>query len=165
MKIAIAGGTGVVGRHVERIAREAGHETVVLTRSQGVNLVTGEGLNLTGVDVVIDASGPSKGERGNVVEFFERVSTNLLRAEADAGVRHHIALSIIGAAQVNAGYYAGKRAQEDVVTAGAIPWTILRATQFYEFADQVSMPFGPWVVTPKVRSQPIAAASVAAELV
>lgn len=165
MKIAIAGGTGVVGRHVERIAREAGHATIVFTRSQGVDLVSGEGLNLAGVDVVIDTSGPSKGKRSNVVEFFERVSTNLLNAEDDAGVRHHVALSIIGAAQVNAGYYAGKRAQEDVVTAGTIPWTILRATQFFEFAEQVSMPFGPWVVTPKVRSQPIAASSVAAELV
>lgn len=164
MRIAIAGGTGVVGRHVDQLARLAGDDVVVLARSRGIDLVSGEGLNLAAVDVVIDVSGPGAGERGGPVAFFERVTTNLLNAEEDAGVGHHVALSIVGAAQINAGYYAGKRAQEDLVAAGMTPWTILRATQFFEFAEQVARPFGPWVVAPKLRSQPIAAAQVAAEL-
>lgn len=164
MRIAIAGGTGVVGRHVDRLARLAGDDVVVLARSHGIDLVSGEGLNLAAVDVVIDVSGPGKGDHGGPVAFFERVTTNLLNAEEDAGVGHHVALSIVGAAKINAGYYAGKRAQEDLVAAAMAEWTILRATQFFEFAEQVARPFGPWVVAPKVRSQPIAAASVAAEL-
>ena len=165
MRIAIAGGTGVVGRHVDQIARERGHDTVILTRSQGVDLVSGEGLNLAAVDTVIDTSGPAEGARGGPIEFFERATTNLLNAEEDAGVGHHIALSIVGAANINAGYYAGKRAQEDLVAVSMTPWTILRASQFFEFAEQVARPFGPWVIAPKVRSQPIAASAVAAELV
>ena len=164
MRIAIAGGTGVVGRHVDRLARERGHETVVLTRSRGVDLVSGEGLNLAAVDVVIDVAGPGKGERGGPVAFFERVTTNLLNAEEDAGVGHHVALSIIGAARINAGYYAGKRVQEDLVAEGPTEWTILRATQFFEFAEQTAVTVGPWALAPKMLSQPIAAAAVAAEL-
>lgn len=164
MRIALAGGTGVVGRHVERLAQAAGHDVVTLARSRGIDIVTGEGLNLAAVDVVIDVSGPSAGERGGPVEFFERATTNLLNAEEDAGVGHHIALSIVGAARVNAGYYAGKRVQEDLVAAGLTEWTILRATQFFDFAEQVAKPFGSWAVVPKVRSQPVAAESVAAEL-
>lgn len=164
MRIALAGGTGLVGRHVDRLARERGHDVVVLARSRGIDLVSGEGLNLGGVEVVIDVAGPGKDERGNPSAFFERVTTNLLNAEEDAGVEHHVALSIIGAAQVNAGYYAGKRVQEDLVAAGTAEWTILRATQFFEFAEQTAVPLGPWAVAPKVLSQPIAAASVAAEL-
>lgn len=164
MRIAIAGGTGIVGRHVERLARERGHDTVVIARSRGIDLLSGEGLNLAAVDVVIDVSGPGKGERMGPVAFFERVTTRLLNAEEDAGVRHHVALSIIGAAKINAGYYAGKRAQEDLVAEGTTPWTILRATQFFEFAEQTALPLGPWAIALKIRSQPIAAASVAAEL-
>lgn len=164
MRIALAGGTGVVGRHVDRLARERGHEVVVLARSRGIDLVSGEGLNLAAVNVVIDVTGPGRDERGGAAQFFERVTTNLLNAEEDAGVEHHVALSIIGAATINAGYYAGKRVQEDLVAAGPTEWTILRATQFFEFAEQMAQPMGPWVVSPKVRSRPIAAASVAAEL-
>lgn len=164
MRIAIAGGTGVVGRHVDRLAQLAGHDVVVLARSRGIDLVSGEGLNLAAVDVVIDVSGPGKGESGGPVAFFQRVTTNLLNAEEDAGVGYHVALSIIGAAKINAGYYAGKRAQEDLVAESSAEWTILRATQFFEFAEQTAVALGPWALAPKVRSQPIAAASVAAEL-
>lgn len=136
----------------------------VLARSCGIDLVSGKGLNLAAIDVVIDVTGPSNDERGGAVQFFERVTTNLLHAEEDAGVEHHVALSIIGAARVNAGYYAGKRVQEDLVAAGSAEWTILRATQFFEFAEQTAVPFGPFVLTAKVWSQPLAAASVASEL-
>lgn len=164
MRIAIAGGTGAVGRHLVGQAERQGHDVIILSRAHGIDLVAGEGLNLAGVDAVIDVSGPGKSEKGNPAAFFERVTTNLLNAEEAAGVAQHTALSVVGAAKIDAGYYAGKRVQEDLVAAGSTPWTILRATQFFEFAEQTAVPVGPWVLSPKVRSQPIAAASVASEL-
>lgn len=163
MRIAVAGGTGVVGTHIVRFAQEAGHEVVVLARSEGVDLTTGEGLDLTGVDAVIDASGPSSPK--SAVEFFEAVTRNLLRAEADAGVQHHVALSIVGAASHPHGYYAGKARQEQLVMASAVPHTILRTTQFFEFAEQTAIALGPLVLTAVMRSQPVAAESVARRLV
>ncbi len=165
MRITVAGGTGVVGAHVVRLAEAAGHEVSVLSRGRGVDLVTGSGLELRGIDAVVDATGPSTRSTPAVIEFFETVTANLLRAERDANVPHHIALSIVGAARVDDGYYAGKAAQERAVERGAVPWTILRTTQFFDFAEQVSAPFGPWLVVPKVRSRPVAAESVAARLV
>lgn len=165
MRIAIAGGTGAVGGHVVRSASEAGHEVVVLSRSSGVDLESGAGLNLAGVDVVIDVCGTQTTSAKRSRAFFERTTLSLLRAEREAGVVHHIALSIVGAAGAPHGYYAGKALQERLVSSGGVPWTILRATQFFDFAHQVATRVGPLVLVPAMRSQPLAAEDVAARLV
>lgn len=164
MRIAIAGGTGTVGAHAVRLAGAAGHDVVVLSRRSGVDLVTGRGLDLAGVDAVIDASGTSTASASKATAFFEAVTANLQRAERAAGVGHHVALSIVGAAGVARGYYAGKAAQERAVAGGSVPWTVLRTTQFFEFAEQASVPVAGWRIVPAMRSQPVAAASVAARL-
>lgn len=164
MRIAIAGGTGVVGSRVVRLAEEAGHETLVLSRSRGVDLAAGSGLDLRGVDAVVDASGPATTSAAKSRAFFEAVTRGLLRAEADAGVAHHIALSIVGAAGIARGYYAGKALQEQVIAASGRPWTILRTTQFFEFAEQNAMALGPWRILPRMRSRPLAAETVAERL-
>lgn len=165
MRIAVAGGTGVVGAHVVRLAEASGHEVRVLSRASGVDLVSGQGLDLAGVDAVIDVSGPSTTSAAKSRAFFEATTAQLLRAEQDAGVPHHLALSIVGAAGAPHGYYAGKALQERLVAAGAIPWTMLRATQFFEFAEQNAVRLGSWAVLPAMRSQPVAAVAVAERLV
>jgi uncharacterized protein YbjT (DUF2867 family) len=169
MKIAVAGGTGTVGRHAAEVARERGHEVVVLTRSNGVDLVSGRGLDeaLRGVDVVIDASNLTTTSPKKATEFFTTVTRNLLAAEQRAGVRHHVIPSIIGVDRAPYGYYAAKVAQEHAVESGAVPWTILRATQFHEFAGQMldALTVAGLHLAPKGRSQPIAAREVGARLV
>lgn len=168
MKIAVAGGTGTVGAHVVASLAAAGHETVVLSRAAGIDLTTGLGLAdaLRGVDAAVDASGPTGTGADKSKHFFGTVTRNLLDAENEAGVRHHIALSIIGAAAVDAGYYAGKRIQEDLVTASGSNWTILRAAQFFEFAPMLvrTVKAGPFVFVPRMECQPIAASEVGAAL-
>jgi uncharacterized protein YbjT (DUF2867 family) len=170
-RIAIAGGTGTVGRFVTELVRAHGHEPVVLSRSTGVDLVAGDGLQavLRGVDTLIDVSGPATMSAAASIRGFQAITGNLLRAEQAAGVRHHIALSIVGIDTVEKGYgyYQGKQAQERLVMAGPVPWTILRATQFHEFARQMftRAKLGPFVLVPTMRSQPIAASEVAARLV
>ena len=165
MRLAIAGGTGTVGRHVTRIAEAAEHDVLLLTRANGHDLLGGSGIDLTGVDAVIDVLGPTGVTAKDPLAFFETTTRNLLQAELAAGVPHHLALSIVGAARAPYSYYGAKAAQERLVSAGEVPWTILRATQFYEFAEAMSQPFGPWLLSPRMRSQPLAAASVAARLV
>ncbi|MET0295879.1 MAG: SDR family oxidoreductase [Microbacterium sp.] len=169
MKIAVAGGTGQVGSHVVDIARERGHDVVVLTRGDGVDVVTGEGLDaaLANVDTVIDVASVTTLKTEEAVAFFDTSSRTLLAAEERAGVGHHLALSIVGIDVATEGYYAGKQAQERVVIAGAVPWTILRATQFHEFAEQIfaRATLGPLHVAPRMRTQPIAAREVAERLV
>jgi uncharacterized protein YbjT (DUF2867 family) len=168
VKIAVAGGTGTVGAHVVASLGAAGHETVVLSRAAGIDLTTGFGLvdALRGVDAVVDASGPAGTSAEKSKQFFRTVTRNLLDAENEAGIRHHVALSIIGAAAVNAGYYAGKRIQEDLVTASESNWTILRAAQFFEFAPMLvrTAKAGPFVLVPRMNCQPIAASEVGAVL-
>jgi uncharacterized protein YbjT (DUF2867 family) len=169
MRIAVAGGTGTVGRHVVDVATAQGHEAVALSRSTGIDLVSGAGLDsaLAGVDVVIDVSGTATASGAEAIQFFGAVTSNLLEAESRAAVGHHVALSIIGAAQTNAAYYAGKKVQEDLVEAGTVPWTILRAAQFHEFVRQIipQGKIGPLQLVPTMVSQPIAASEVAAVLV
>lgn len=165
MRIAVAGGTGVVGAHIVRVAEAAGHEVRALARSRGVDLLSGEGLDLSGVDAVIDASGPSTISAPRSVAFFRAATARLQAAERAAGVRHHLALSIVGAAGAPHGYYAGKAAQERLVAGGDVPWSILRATQFFEFAEQKAVRLGPWDALPVMPSQPIAALTVAERLV
>ena len=169
MRIAIAGGTGTLGRHVVDAVRAAGHEPVVLSRSTGVDLLSGDGLDaaVDGAASVIDASATSSTSTTASVEFFGTVTRTLLAAERAAGVTHHVAVSVIGAAKVNANYYAGKAVQEQLLMAQHGGWSLLRATQFHEFATQLVQhgTVGPLQVVPTMRSQPIAAAEVAAELV
>ncbi|GAA3341919.1 NAD(P)H-binding protein [Amorphoplanes nipponensis] len=168
MKIAVAGGTGLTGRHVVEELEAAGHRPVVLARSRGVDLVTGAGLDaaLAGVDATIDVSNVTTMKRAEAVSFFERAGRHLLDAAARAGVRHHVALSIVGIDRVSTGYYQGKLRQEEIVREGAVPWTVLRATQFHEFAEQIleRVP-GPIAVVPRLTVQPVAVREVAAALV
>jgi len=169
MKIAVAGGTGTVGRHVVDIARRRGHGLVVLTRRTGVDLVSGAGLDgaLAGVDAVLDVASITTLDAAGSIAFFEATTRALLRAEHEAGVDHHVALSIVGIDRAPEGYYAGKLAQERLIEQGTVPWTILRATQFHEFAEQVyaRAKIGPFHVGPRMRTQPIAAREVAGRLV
>ncbi|WP_432543750.1 SDR family oxidoreductase [Kineococcus sp. SYSU DK002] len=169
MKIAVAGGTGTVGRHVVVAAAARGHATVVLSRSRGVDLRHGAGLAaaLAGTDVVVDVTGCSTQRAGRAREFSRAVTTQLLRAGREAGVGHHVVLSVVGADRAPHGYYAGKALQEELVRAGGVPWTVLRTTQFHEFARQVlgRVRLGPLSVVPVMRTQPVAAREVAERLV
>ncbi|QAY71994.1 NAD-dependent epimerase/dehydratase family protein [Agromyces protaetiae] len=170
MKLAVAGGTGTVGTHVVDVAREHGHEVVVLTRSNGVDLLTGAGLAeaLAGVEVVIDTSNITTLSAAKAVAFFTTATRTLLAAERAAGVRHHVALSIVGVDRAPYDYYAGKLAQERAVEGQTdVPWTIQRTTQFHEFAGQMlaQLSFGPFHVVPSIPSAPVAAREVAERLV
>ena len=168
MKIAIAGGTGVVGRHTVDAVRSAGHEAVILSRSRGVDLLTGEGLDaaLVGADAVIDTANVTTLDAAAAIEFFTTATGNLVSAAADAGVRHVVLLSIVGVDRIPYDYYAGKVAQEKVVAAGRVPWTIQRATQFHEFAGQMfdRARIGPFHLAPNARTQPVAASEVGERL-
>jgi uncharacterized protein YbjT (DUF2867 family) len=167
-KIAVAGGTGLVGAMVVEEVRLAGATPVVVSRSHGVDLTTGDGLAaaLDGVDAVIDASNVTTMSGAASVAFFEAATSQLLAAGAAAGVRHHVALSIVGCDVVDLPYYLGKRRQEELVAAGPVPWSVLRATQFHEFAGQlVERSPRPFAMAPRMRTQPIAAREVAAALV
>lgn len=168
MRIAVAGGTGAVGVHVVEAVRARGHEPVVLARATGVDLVAGTGLGeaLAGVDTVIDVASVATTSASASVAFFEAATANLLRVERRLGIGHHVALSIIGVPAAPFGYYAGKARQEQLVREGDVPWTILRAAQFHEFAEQMTTraKVGPLILCPAMRSQPIAAAEVGAVL-
>ena len=169
MRIAVAGGTGVVGRHVVAVARERGHDVVVLARSEGVDLTSGAGLaeRLAGVGAVVDVTNVRTQKRSEAEAYLGGVTRNLLAAEEAAGVGHHVLLSIVGIDDVDSGYYAGKRLQERLVSGSAVPWSILRATQFHEFAEQVLgyVALGPVSVVPRMLSQPVAAREVGEALV
>jgi uncharacterized protein YbjT (DUF2867 family) len=169
MRISVAGGTGTVGRHVVDVLREQGHAPVVLSRSAGVDLLGGSGLAtvLDGVDAVVDVTSVQTRTAAASESFFETVTQHLQQAEQQLGVRHHVLLGIVGSDKAPYAYYAGKVRQEQLVEAGAVPSTILRATQFYEFAAQIrsQLRAGPFSIIPAMRSQPIAARAVAERLV
>ncbi|GGF15630.1 SDR family oxidoreductase [Subtercola lobariae] len=171
MKIAVAGGTGVVGHYVVEGAERRGHDVITLSRAAGVDLMTGSAPSLAGalqgVDVAIDVSSVQTQSAKKSEHFFGTVTERMFAAEKVAGVGHHIALSIVGSDNAPYGYYAGKALQERIVIEGSIPWTILRATQFHEFASQIfgQAKLGPIHVVPKMISQPIAAWEVANRLV
>lgn len=168
MRIAIAGGTGTVGRPTVEAVRAAGHEAVVLARSAGVDVVTGEGLDaaIEGADAVIDTANVATLSADAATSFFTTATGNLLAAAGRAGVGHVVLLSIVGIDRMPYDYYAGKIAQERLVEASAVPWTIQRATQFHEFAGQVyaKARLGPLHVAPRARVQPIAAREVGERL-
>src|SRR4051794_28973559 len=139
MRVAVAGGTGVVGRHVVDALLGAGHTPVTLSRGRGVNLVTGLGLDeaVDGAAAVIDVSNIVTTSRAKSRRFFETATTNLLNAGCRAGVSHHVVLSIVGVDRVKFGYYEGKLRQEELALAGPVPATVLRSTQFHEFPGQI----------------------------
>lgn len=168
MKIAVAGGTGVVGSHVVAAARAAGHEPSILARSKGVDIITGAGLDeaLAGADAVIDVTNMFATRRKPAEEFFDKGTTNLLEAGRRSGVAHHVVMSIVGIDLVDYGYYFGKRRQEEVALASGAPVSILRATQFHEFAGQVlDRTKGPIAIMPRMKVQTVAASEVGTALV
>jgi len=169
MRFVIAGATGQLGAHVVEAAAAAGHDTVGISRRSGVDLMTGARLAdaVRGADAVIDVSSTASMKTRDSVEFFTTATNNLLNAEREAGVPHHVTISIIGAAEINANYYAGKKAQEDLLTARPEGRSLLRTTQFHGFVRQLipAGRLGPLQVVPAMRSQPVSVAEVAAELV
>ncbi len=168
MKIVVIGGTGLIGSKTVAILRQRGHEVVSASPNSGVNTITGEGLKeaMAGAQVVIDlANSPSFEDRA-VLEFFQTSERNLLPAESAAGVRHHVALSIVGIDRTDNGYFRAKVAQEELIKASGIPYTIIRSTQFLEFLRGIadSSTEGNKVRVPPVLFQPIAADDVAANV-
>jgi uncharacterized protein YbjT (DUF2867 family) len=165
-RIAVAGGTGWAGKSVVRALRSRDAEVVVLARSCGVDLVTGDGLGarMEGVDAVIDVTNITTQREEKATRFFESVTATLLNAGQTAGVQHHLVLSIVGCDRVDLGYYRAKRRQEERVLTGPVPSTVLRATQFHEFAAQMLGARGPLVLAPKMACQPIALDEVAEHL-
>jgi len=164
VRIAVAGGTGVVGRYVVEAASAAGHDTVVLARSEGVDTFSGDGLAqaLDGVEAVIDATNAGTIEETAATEFFTTSTANLQRVGAEQGTRHLVVLSIVGIDRVPTGYYAAKLAHEQATRAGPVPATILRATQFHEFAAQMIAWNRDDTVAriPNLHIQPVAARAV-----
>jgi uncharacterized protein YbjT (DUF2867 family) len=167
MKIVVIGGTGLIGSKTAAILRQGGHDVVAASPNTGVNTITGEGLKeaMAGAQVVIDlANSPSFEDRA-VLEFFETSERNLLPAEAAAGVRHHVALSIVGTDRSDNGYFRAKVAQEKLIKASGIPYTIIRSTQFLEFLGGIADSSADGNIV-KISSrglfQPIAADDVAA---
>jgi uncharacterized protein YbjT (DUF2867 family) len=168
MKIVVIGGTGLIGSKTVTILRQGGHEVVPASPNTGVNTITGQGLKeaMAGAQVVIDlANSPSFDDKA-VLEFFETSGGNLLAAETAAGVRHHVALSIVAIDRTDNGYFRAKVAQEKLIKASGIPYTIVRATQFLEFLRGIadSSVDGNTVRLPPVLFQPIAADDVAANV-
>ena len=165
MKIVVIGGTGLIGSKTVAILRRGGHEVTAASPQSGVNTITGEGLNeaLAGAQVVIDLANSPSFEDKAVLEFFETSEGNLLPAEASAGVRHHVALSIVAIDRTDNGYFRAKLAQEKLIEAAGVPYTIIRATQFMEFLGGIanSSTDGNTVRLPPVLFQPIAADDVA----
>ena len=167
MKIVVIGGTGLIGTKVVAMLRESGHDVVAASPASGVNTYTGEGLTeaLAGADVVLDlANAPSFEDRA-VMEFFETAGRNLLAAEDASGVRHHLALSVVGAERLPAsGYLRAKLAQERLIKELGIPYTIVRSTQFFEFVKGIvdAAASGDVVRLSPALFQPIAADDIAA---
>jgi uncharacterized protein YbjT (DUF2867 family) len=169
MKIVVIGGSGLIGTNLVKRLREAGHEVIAASPDSGVNTITGAGLTeaLAGAQVVVDVANSPSFEDKAVLEFFETSGRNLMAAEAAAGVGHHLALSVVGTERLlESGYFRAKIAQENLIKASGIPYTILHSTQFFEFikgiiesaADGDSIRLSPALV------QPIASDDVAAAL-
>src|SRR3954453_20892687 len=141
MKIVVIGGTGLIGSKTVAILCQGGHEVVAASPNSGVNTITGEGVReaVAGAEVVIDLTNSPSFEDRAVLEFFETSGRNLLAAESAAGVRHHVALSIVGIERTpDNGYFRAKGAQEKLIEAAGVPYTIIRATQFLEFLGGIA---------------------------
>ncbi len=166
MKIVVIGGSGLIGSKLVRKLGEQGHEAVAASPNSGVNTLTGEGLAeaLQGASVVVDVSNSPSFEDAAVLAFFETSTRNLLAAEAAAGVGHHVALSVVGTARLaESGYFRGKIAQEKLIASSAIPYSIVHATQFFEFVNSIAAAAtdGDTVRLAPVLIQPMAADDVA----
>lgn len=169
MKIVVIGGNGLIGSNVVNRLRHIGHETIAASPRSGVNAVTGEGLAaaLAGAQVVIDVANSPSFEDQAVMDFFQASSRNLLAAEAEAGVQHHLALSVVGADRLtDSGYMRAKAAQEALIEVSSVPYTILRATQFFEFVESIvhSGSDGSAIRLSPALIQPVAADDVCAVL-
>lgn len=169
MKIVVIGGTGLIGSKLVTILRERGHEALAAAPSTGVNSITREGLAqaMDGADIVVDVANAPSWEDQAVLDFFETSSRNLLAAEAAAGVRHHVALSIVGSERLpENGYFRAKVAQENLIKASGIPYTILRATQFFEFVGGIAQAatVGEEICLSPALIQPMASDDVVAAL-
>src|SRR6201984_3271702 len=140
MKIAVIGGTGLIGSKTVVILRQRGHEVVAASPKSGSNTITGEGLKeaMAGTQVVIDLANSPSFEDKAVLEFFETSGRNLLAAEKVAGVGHHVALSIVGTDRSDNGYFRAKVSQEKLIEKSGVPYTIVRATQFMEFLPAIA---------------------------
>lgn len=166
MKIVVVGGTGLIGSKLVNQLRGQGHEAVAAAPNTGVNTITGEGLSeaLQGASVVVDVSNSPDWEDAAVLKFFETSTRNLLTAETAAGVKHHVALSVVGTERMlESGYFRAKAVQENLIKASAIPYSIVHATQFYEFVKGIAdfSTEGNSVHLPPVLIQPMAAEDVA----
>ncbi len=166
MKIVVIGGTGLIGSKLVKKLREHGHEAVAASPNTGVNSVTGEGLAdaLKGASVVVDVTNSPSWEDAAVLKFFETSTRNLLANEAAAGVGHHVALSVVGTERLlESGFFRAKLAQENLIKASSIPYSIVRATQFFEFVKQIAdfSTVGNQVRLPPALFQPMAADDVA----
>ena len=166
MKIVVIGGTGLIGSRLVLKLREHGHEAIAAAPNTGVNSVTGEGLEnaLKGASVVVDVSNAPSWEDAAVMEFFETSTRNLLTHEAAAGVRHHVALSVVGSERMlDSGYFRAKIAQENLIKGSSIPYSIVRATQFFEFVKGIAdfSTDGNKVRLPHALIQPMSADDVA----
>lgn len=169
MKVVVIGGTGLIGKKLVHNLRQQGHEVVAASPSSGVNTLTGEGLAeaLVGAQVVVDVANSPSFEDQAVLDFFETSGRNLLTAETAAGVRHHVALSVVGTDRLLAsGYFRAKMAQEELIKASSVPYTIVRATQFFEFVGAIaqSATDGQTVRLPPALMQPVVSDDVAAAL-
>ena len=169
IKFVVIGGSGLIGKKLVNNLRQRGHEVLPASPSSGVNTLTGEGLAeaLKGAQVVVDVSNAPSWEDKAVLEFFETSSRNVLAAEAAAGVKHHVALSVVGTDRLLAsGYFCAKMAQEKLIKASQIPYTIVRSTQFFEFVRSIAQNAteGATVRLPSVLMQPIVSDDVAAAL-
>jgi uncharacterized protein YbjT (DUF2867 family) len=169
MKIVVIGGSGLIGKKLVPLLRRQGHEVVSASPSSGVNALTGEGLAgaLAGANVVVDVSNAPSWEDAAVMAFFDTSTRNLLAAEAAAGVKHHLVLSVVGADRMTgSGYMRAKVNQEKVIEAGGVPYSIVRATQFFEFLGWIadSGGKGDTVRLPTAPMQPLAADDVASAL-
>ncbi|GAB2913147.1 NAD(P)H-binding protein [Rhodococcus aerolatus] len=168
MRIVVAGGTGAVGAPLVSQLEAAGHEAVIIARTHGLDVLGKADLPalLTGADAVVDVTNRRDPRKGASEAFFGGVTRALLAAGEQTGVRHHVALSVVGVDGLGLGYYAGKRRQEQLLRESSAGWTVLRATQLHEFATQVARQgaVGPVSFVPKVRCAPVAAEEVAAAL-
>jgi len=169
MKIVVAGGTGLIGSKLVKKLRELGHEVVAAAPNTGVNSITGDGLAdaLKGASVVVDVTNSPSWEDAAVLKFFETSTRNLLSFGAAAGVRHHVALSVVGTERLlESGFFRAKLAQENLIKASSIPYSIVRATQFFEFVKSIAdlSTEGNKVRLPPALIQPMAADDVAGAL-